>query len=375
MSHRCRHQPVRRYPGRAAVCGLAAGGVVKFISLFDGISGFILGFERAGMECVGRAEVDRFCNELAAEHYPHLSSYGDVRYVTRETTGTVDLICGGFPCQDLSVAGKRAGLDGERSGLWFEFRRIIADVRPRWVVIENVPGLLSSNGGRDMGAIIEALAELGYGWAYRRLDAQYFGLAQRRKRIFIVGCLGDWTGAAQVLFEPESCAGDTPPSRETGEDVAGTIGNRIARSHTEIDGHGAYVALAVNARNNRLDAESQTLVVNGRQDPIVSIDHAQTLDGLGNCQAVAWEMSHASEAYRKAGDIAPTLQKRMGTGGNQVPLVGVRRLTPLECERLQGFPDGWTEGQSDTQRYRQLGNAVAVPVIAWIGRRIMEAGT
>src|SRR5690606_35986875 len=152
----------------------------------------------------------------------------------------VDLVCGGFPCQDLSVAGRRAGLAGARSGLWWEFHRILAGLRPRWVVIENVPGLLSSNGGRDMGTLLRSLGDLGYGWAYRELDAQWFGLAQRRKRVFIVGRLGDAAGPAQVLFEPESREWNPPPRREAGK-VAATIPasgagtSRTGNERTEAD--------------------------------------------------------------------------------------------------------------------------------------------
>jgi len=169
------------------------------------------------MQIKWQVEIDDYCARVLEKHWPNVRRYRDVKEVGVHNLEPVELICGGFPCQDVSVAGKRAGLAGERSGLWSEFHRVIAELQPRWVVIENVPGLLSSNNGQDMGAILGALAELGYGWAYRVLDAQYFGVAQRRRRVFIVGCLGDAGCAAQVLFESESCERDTPPSRETGE--------------------------------------------------------------------------------------------------------------------------------------------------------------
>lgn len=200
---------------------------LRFSSLFAGVGGFDLGFERAGMTSVAQVEIDPQCRTVLARHFPEARRHDDVTTATADTIGAIDLLCGGFPCQDLSVAGRRAGLAGKRSGLFYEFMRLVAERAPRWVVIENVPGLLSSRGGRDMGAVLGTLGELGYGWAYRSLDAQYFGLAQRRERVFIVGCLGDAARAAQVLFEPEGGGGHPPPRREAGQDVAGGAADSI----------------------------------------------------------------------------------------------------------------------------------------------------
>src|SRR5579875_134000 len=177
-------------------------GTLRYGSLFAGIGGFDLGADRAGWRCAWQVEIDRRCVEVLARHWPEVERFGDVRAVGAHNLAPVDLICGGFPCQDLSVAGRRAGLAGSRSGLWWEFYRIVAELRPAWVVVENVPGLLSSNRGRDMGTILASLGDLGYGWAYRVLDAQWFGVPQRRRRVFIVGHLGDYS-ATQVLLEPE----------------------------------------------------------------------------------------------------------------------------------------------------------------------------
>ncbi|MHB8511460.1 MAG: DNA cytosine methyltransferase [Actinomycetota bacterium] len=194
---------------------------VRFGSLFSGIGGFDLGLERAGLEPAWQVEIDPSCNRVLERHWPKVGRGQDIREC--EEFDAVDLVCGGFPCQDLSVAGKRAGLAGERSGLFFEFARVVASVAPRWVLIENVPGLLSSNGNKDMATVVGTLAQLGYGWAYRVVDAQYFGVAQRRRRVFIVGCLGDSASAAQILFEPESCSGDPPPSGASRPDFAGPV--------------------------------------------------------------------------------------------------------------------------------------------------------
>ena len=295
-------------------------------SLFAGIGGFDEGFRRAGMTTVWMVEIDPWCRRVLARHFPEAQLFEDVRAVGRDELEPVDLICGGFPCQDLSVAGRRAGLAGERSGLFFEFARILDELRPRWVVIENVPGLLSSNRGKDMGTVLWTLGELGYGWAYRVLDAQYFGVAQRRRRVFIVGCLGDAASAVQVLFEPESCERDTPPRRTAGRVAAALPASGAGTSRT------------------------------GNERTEVSFLVAPTLSTKN--------------------EVASSSTQRQRWMEQSAAMFGaVRRLTPRECERLQGFPDDWTlidgDKTPDAPRYRALGNAVAVPVAEWVGRRIM----
>lgn len=278
---------------------------MKFGSLFTGVGGFDLGFERAGMECAWQVEFDKACQSVLKKHWSETELFDDVRTVGKHNLEQVDVICGGFPCQDVSIAGKRAGLAGERSGLWSEFARIIDELEPKWVVIENVPGLLSSNRGRDFATVIRWLAERGYGVAWRILDSQYFGVAQRRRRVFIVGSFGNGS-ASEILFEREGVRWNTEKGRKTGEDVAATF---TVRSGKEGGGKG-YLGLD---------------------------DGAMTLGGQRQYLA---------------------LQS------------AVRRLTPTECERLQGFPDGWTDGQADSHRYKQMGNAVTVNVAEWIGKRI-----
>lgn len=257
---------------------------MNVLSLFSGIGGFDLGFERAGMNVVGVCEIDKHAQKILQRHFPAATLHTDVRKVSYER-GTIDVICGGFPCQDISVAGKRAGLAGERSGLWFEFARIIDETQPAWVVIENVPGLFSSARGEDFAEIIQWLDGRGYGVAWRVLDAQGFGLAQRRKRVFIVASFGS-PRCAKVLFESESGERHHQPSRTKGKADSGATADETA-------------------------------------------------------QDIVWECDHTDIPARicKDQECAPTLKSRMGTGGNNIPLVGVRRLTPTECERLQGFPD------------------------------------
>jgi DNA (cytosine-5)-methyltransferase 1 len=406
---------------------------MRTLSLFSGIGGFDLGFERAGMTVVGVCEIDKHAQKILQRHFPDATLHDDVRKV-HYARGSVDLICGGFPCQDLSVAGKRRGLEGERSGLWFEFARVIDETEPQWVVIENVPGLFSSDGGRDFAVIIQWLAKRGYGVGWRVLDSQGFGLAQRRKRVFIVASFGTPRGCT-VLLESESVRWDNSKSRGERKSDTRAVAKRLGidvgyalranPSASGDKGDGGInttlvpVAKCLTAHGQRIDYESETMIPFAIQGNIVDRqrggancigisqsnisytltavdrhavavqDIAPTLraeakqslmSGDGNINAplaigALWESTHGDDPVRLCSNqnLSPTLPARMGTGGNSVPLIGVRRLTPTECERLQGFPDGWTSGQSDTHRYKQLGNAVSVPVAEWIGRRIMQA--
>ena len=207
---------------------------MKVLSLFSGIGGFDLGFERAGMEVVGVCEIDKHAQKILQRHFPNATLHTDVRKVSY-APGTIDLVCGGFPCQDLSLAGKRRGLAGERSGLWFEFQRIIDECRPKWVVIENVPGLLSSNNGADFWVIIQWLERFGYGVGWRVLDSQYFGLAQRRKRVFVVASLGNPRGCT-VLLESNSMQGNVATGKESWEDDSDEIETSIVAGGQRNDG-------------------------------------------------------------------------------------------------------------------------------------------
>lgn len=339
---------------------------MKFGSLFTGVGGFDLGFERAGMECAWQVEFDKACQSILKKHWSETELFDDVRTVGKHNLEPVDVICGGFPCQDVSIAGKRAGLAGERSGLWSEFARIIDELEPKWVVIENVPGLLSSNRGRDFATVIRWLAERGYGVAWRILDSQYFGVAQRRRRVFIVGSFGSGS-ASEILFESESLSGDFAPSGEQGKEApAATL--RSGGSGGVPSSRGEHIVAYWDGTQTS-DTLDVSVLSKGQMMP------------EKRRFPVIWEMHHASEVYRGLwtaqnrletykDQVAPTLQARMGTGGNNIPLVGVRKLTPTECERLQGFPDGWTDGQADSHRYKQMGNAVTVNVAEWIGKRI-----
>lgn len=330
--------------------------MLTFGSLFSGIGGFDLGFEQAGMTCRWQCEIDTAASKVLSNHWS-IPNIGDVKHVGSSTTESVDLICGGFPCQDVSIAGRREGLAGVRSGLWFEFKRIIGETRPRWVVIENVPGLLSSNRGADFATIIQGLANSGYGVGWRILDAQYFGVAQRRRRVFIVGSLGNGR-AAEVLFEQESLRGNTQTRREGEEKPAYTLtasASKCGKGDGGININLIPFCMATGQSNAEIVNDGSPSLTTNHEQPIIWVNHQQ---------------DHSIRVQDQC--LSPTLTRFAGTGGNNVPLVGIRRLTPVECERLQGFPDGWTAGQSDSARYRQLGNAVAVPVARWIAERIIN---
>jgi DNA (cytosine-5)-methyltransferase 1 len=270
---------------------------MRFLSVCSGIEAASVASAHLGWEAVGLAEIDPFCCSLLAEKYPTVRNYGDFTTIRGDELGPVDAIVGGTPCQDFSVAGKRAGLDGARGNLTLEFVRLVERVSPRWVFWENVPGVLSIDGGRAFGAFLGALAKLGYGFTWRVLNARHFGVPQRRRRLFLVGHLGAWQCAAAVLLDGGS-------------------------------------AVDATGRGARLDAQ-------------------RNRRGRGN-------VPHGQRGI---------------TGS--VQLCGRERyLTPLECERLDGFPDHYTaityngKPASDRKRYKALGNSWAVPCVRWIFERM-----
>ena len=286
-------------------------------SLFSGVGGFDLGLEAAGMEVRWQVEIDPQARAVLRRHWPKAKLHGDVNDVGRSNLAPVDLICGGFPCQDLSVAGRRGGLAGERSGLFYEFMRIVDELAPRWVLIENVPGLLSSNGGRDMGAVVGTLGELGYGWTYRVLDLQHLGAPQRRRRVFIVGCAGG-VCPPEVLFEPASLPGDPPTRTETRQGAASrTVRRSVASGRVAgEDGAGGAAGDPVSAfgRNNtsgpiatshalsahggpqgRLDFETETFLVGALQAHAARHGHAMTTQQAAESGQI---IAHAYNAER-----------------------------------------------------------------------------
>lgn len=314
---------------------------MRYLSVCSGIEAASCAWQPLGWEAIAFSEIEPFPCRVLQHRFPDVPNLGDMIKINGENyRGAVDLLVGGTPCQDFSVAGKRAGLDGERSGLARDFARLLREIRPRWFVWENVPGAFSTHSGRDFGTFIWTLAECGYGIAWRVLDAQFFGVPQRRRRIFLVGYLGDWRPSGAVLFEPASLCGNTPESRKKRPGITQSLTGCLGAGGADDNRAqaGFYVpstCKSLLSSNQRGDYETENFIA----APVTTRGYADN-----------------------AAQESKLIPSR----------IGVRRLTTLECERLQGFPDGWTDiqGASDTARYKALGNSMAVPVMRWIGERI-----
>jgi DNA (cytosine-5)-methyltransferase 1 len=459
---------------------------MRYGSVCSGIEAATVAWHGLGWRPAWFAEIDAFASAVLAHRFPEVPNLGDFTQIGPEA-GAVDLLVGGTPCQSFSVAGQRLGLDDPRGNLTLEFLRLAGRIRPRWVVWENVPGVLSIDSGGTFGAVLRALAELGYGLAYRILDAQFFGVPQRRRRVFVVGHSGAWQAAAAVLFERESLRRDLAPRRKAGQEIAGTLEARASTGGFDPGAHGAatgylipaeIVGHSVSAKwakrgSGPSGSEYHNLVAHtlrgegfdatedgsGRGLPLVPIafsckdygadameDVAPTLRAMGHDQSHPNAGGQLAVAFRGCGQdgfvarevsppvvatdggnvtpmvfearfarngrgapdvIAPPLKAQSGGSGrgDGAPLlatwVAVRRLTPRECERLQGFPDDWTlvpnysrrlrpdeveemaayfrvpveiartlGATPDGPRYKAVGNSMAVPVMRWIGTRI-----
>jgi len=371
----------------------------RVVSLFAGIGGFDLGFERAGFEIVAHVEKDANCRKLLAAKWPDAVALDDVRTAGRHNLPACDVATFGFPCQDLSVAGKRAGLKGGRSGLFYEATRIIREMQPAWALFENVPGLLSSDGGRDFGAVLAEMGDCGYCGAWAVLDAQWHGVAQRRRRVFGLFTRLD-SGAercAEILSIESRLQGHPAPRREAGEGATYSVAPCLAASGRgteragETRGQDCVIPAVAgylqerDAKGADSDTKPGHLVpvafqTTARPEASEGVAYALRHDspsGGGQPQAVAVLVAQVQWASGGGKVHNPTAQAlRSGAEHNyQFAQVGmqVRRLTPTECERLQGFPDGWTAGFSDSTRYRMLGNAVCVNVAEWIARMMANS--
>jgi DNA (cytosine-5)-methyltransferase 1 len=443
---------------------------MKYLSVCSGVEAATVAWHDLGFNPVAFSEIEKFPSEVLAHHYPNVPNLGDMtKYKEWNLNESIDLLVGGTPCQSFSVAGLRKGLEDPRGNLALTYVGILDKFRPKWCVWENVPGVLSSNGGRDFGSFLGALVELGYGFAYRVLDAQNFGVAQRRRRVFVVGCLGDWESAAKVLFESESLSGNIKKGRGKEKDIANCItkspsshssynparsegnavvvqwpantastlnasfGEKLGLENQHIDSgaplfvmqpipiHAQATQYAGGGNNRNNDGKGNGLGIGKPGDPMNTLDTSsrhgvaysfdsltsnsmkspnphsgcrvvdlsKTIDttvpcpsknqgGIGILQAVGFDAYNNSVT----GDVAKTLDT--GSDYHHVPNVysptmAVRRLTPVECERLQGFPDNYTnipwrkkDESPDGPRYKAMGNSMAVPVMHWIGQRIKE---
>jgi len=373
---------------------------MKYLSVCSGIEAATEAWHHLGWKPVAFSEIEPFPSAVLAHHYPDVPNLGDMtKYKEWDLGETIDILVGGTPCQSFSVAGLRQGLADPRGNLMLVYGALANHFKPRWIVWENVPGVLSINGGRDFGSFLGLLAELGYGTAYRVLDAQYFGVPQRRRRVFVVGYLGDWRRAAQVLFESESLSGNPPPSREAGQEapqVAGTLaanGGGMDRPAGNANGLDFCVPVAptLPSRNKAgggmgtdFDCDGGLVIMSHGQAnaeirsdggaPCLSCNHEAPIISIQDTRG----MDKAQNGKGWNGDGVAYTVDAMATGGVATS-TSVRRLTPMECERLQGFPDGYTqvpwkgkptEDCPDGPRYKGLGNSMAVPVMKWIGERI-----
>lgn len=342
---------------------------MKFGSVCSGIGAPEVAWSSLGWSPQWFSEIAAFPSKLLAHHFPQVPNHGSLEGLsTRDVCSPVDVIVGGTPCQSFSIAGLRGGLTDSRGNLALEFARLVDAVRPRWFVWENVPGVLSINGGRDFGAIIRALAELGYGLAWRVLDARYFGVPQRRRRVFLVGNSRSAAAAAAVLFEPEGVRRHFAPRREAGEDIAGTLGGGSGgRGWAADTDRMTFVPMATNAEGAEgftLTKSNLSKTVNN-QTPLAVFDVAASFDPTQVTSKTNRSSCDGDSAALSAKARPPHVALRSGVSR-------VRRLTPRECERLQGFPDDFTlvPGSSDSSRYAALGNSMAVPVLRWLGQRI-----
>jgi DNA (cytosine-5)-methyltransferase 1 len=393
-----------------------------FGSVCSGIEAASCAWHPLGWHAAFVSEIEPFPCAVLAHHYPDVPNLGDMTKFKDWPYAAIDLLVGGTPCQSFSVAGLRKGLADPRGNLMLTYLAIAERFAPRWLVWENVPGVLSSNGGRDFGTLLGGLGELGYGFAYRVLDAQFFGVAQRRRRVFVVGHLGDWRRAAAVLFERESLLGHPAPRRLSGQGIAPTLSARTKGGGglgTDFDCDGGLVAqepytLAIRGRDDghaleyRQDGTANAILTpNGGRGGIgvgavafaiqagalrenvasgpdgigVQSDIAYTIEARAEVQAVAFAENSRAELRLEGGDgqRVGALSTGGGKPGQGVPMIAgsaVRRLTPRECERLQGFPDDYTlinvrgKPAADGPRYKALGNSMAVNVMRWIGDRI-----
>lgn len=416
---------------------------MKYLSVCSGIEAASMAWHRMGWKPVAFSEIEPFPSAVLAHHYPTVPNMGDMtKFKEWKLNDSIDLLVGGTPCQSFSVAGLRKGLDDPRGNLMLTYLAIADQFKPKWLVWENVPGVLSSNGGKDFGSLLGGMAELGYGFAYCILDAQFFGIPQRRRRVFVVGCIGDWRSAAAVLFDKYSMQGNPAPKREKRKDVAGTVttstgkcdqagsdGGSLISSYCMATGQGnAEIGFDVAPT---LNCNHEAPILFGIQSTIIGRNDKNGSNGMGICEEIAPTLTKADQHgvcvaygiyggnkrpdrpeggfYVKQEEVSKTMDSATGLNptcaqggvaivhGTQDPCTSdiafalgrnngqenvlieqsqVRRLTPVECARLMGFPDTYLDIQyrnrpaCDGPKYKSLGNSMAVPCMSYIGKRI-----
>lgn len=347
---------------------------MKLGSLFDGLGTWQLAAVRAGIKPVWSSEIEKFPCEVTARHFPDTIQLGDINQLDGAKIEPVDIITAGSPCTDLSSIGKRSGIHGKQSGLFFRAIEVVRQMQqatdgkfPRYFLWENVTGAFSSNGGKDFQTILEAITQTGiplparwaeaglvdgrdYQLAWRTFDSQYWGVPQRRRRIFLVA---DFRGqcAGQILFESKSVSGSSATSETAKRSTAARTGSHIADSigfNTEGSCAAAQYELIPTLRTNNKMSVAYSL-----QGRFIGRNKIRTDQGRGINKELCFTLTSVDRHAVATKDI-------------------VRRLTPLECERLMGLPDNWTAGGSDNARYKTLGNGIALPIAEWIFSRLMS---
>ena len=378
---------------------------MKFATVCSGIEACSSAWEPLGWKAQFFSEIEPFPCEVLKYHYPTVPNYGDMTQYKEWKDGSVDVLCGGTPCQSFSFAGLRKGIESPNGQLMLTFGAILKKYQPRWMVWENVPGVLSSNRGKDFGTFLGMLGECGYGFAYRVLNAEYFGVAQRRRRVFVVGYLGDWKRPASVLFEPESLQRNLAESRKKGQgttrDTENSIGNcselpkvtpclngEELKRHVSNQMIGNAESWFIpeylgNAEGGDLGGGSETIAIQGDGGTSMSAN------GMGWKKEQSFTLNttdkHSVAFSSTMSQPDATVEKTPSMKSYGPPAIAnnmqVRRLTPTECERLQGFEDGHTkipyrnksaDECPDGPRYKALGNSMAVPVMKCIGERIIR---
>ena len=398
---------------------------MNYLSVCSGIEAASVAWHHLGWKPLGFSEIEKFPSQVLEHHYPMIPNFGDMtKYKEWSINEPVNLLVGGTPCQAFSVAGLRAGIADPRGNLALTYVGLLDHFRPQWFIWENVPGVLSSNKGADFSAFLSAVVQCGYGFAYRVLDAQYVGgsgaVPQRRRRVFVVGCLGGWEHSAKVLFERESLFRNTKASRKKGEvtptlSASGTGTSRVGfncedewfipttvgtldtecggqrRAHQSVmSGH--FIPTFWNGTQTAdtltCTSDDQRMPDKNKLQAIITLQDTSGRDKAQNGKGWSEGVSYTLDATGLQGVVAPTLTTNNPSRSPQASEVtqqinavhqasmAVRRLTPTECERLQGFPDGYTDimlnGKQtpDGPRYKALGNSMAVNVMKWIGERI-----
>ena len=349
---------------------------IRYFSMFTGVGGFELGIggvnnyqqleERENSsttinkyQCIGFSENDKYCSELLKKRFLGIKNYGDATKIIPTELPNFDLLVGGFPCQSFSIAGKRKGFEDTRCTLFYEILRTLEVKRPEYLLLENVKGLLSHDNGRTFAIILASLSKLGYVIQWMVLNSKFFGVPQNRERVFIIGSLRG-TSIPEIL-----------PLQTINQEIVELQGqqtNTLKARYTAI-GDGSYIAESkFNAQIHSLYPRSSKTKKGGLGHLTKNDDSSYALD-TGNMQGI-----EILDLYNKKShsDRSPTLTEPHHNTLRVREGKRIRRLTPIECERLQGFPDNWTEGFSDTQRYKMMGNAVTVNVIKAIMEKLIK---